>query len=47
MAFINTFEDQIRDIEAMARQAIQKGEELERERDELKEALAAKNTLIN
>src|SRR5262245_42144084 len=47
MALINTFEDQVRGIEALAHQAIQKGEELERERDELKEALAAKNTLIN
>ena len=46
MALINTFEDQIHGIESLAHQAIQKGEELEKERDELKEALS-KNTLIN
>lgn len=46
MALINTFEDQIHGIEALAHQAIQKGEELEKERDELKEALS-KSTLIN
>jgi chromosome segregation ATPase len=43
MALIGTFEEQIRGIEALAHEAIRRGEELERERDELKEALSRTN----
>lgn len=43
MALISTFEEQIRGIEALAHEAIRRGEELERERDELKEALSRTN----
>jgi len=43
IALISTFEEQIRGIEALAHEAIRRGEELERERDELKEALSRTN----
>jgi len=43
MALISTFEEQIHGIEALAHEAIRRGEELERERDELKEALSRTN----
>ena len=43
MALISTFEEQIRGIEALAHEDIRRGEELERERDELKEALSRTN----